>query len=315
MRWGLAIWAAAVLAMTGASAEDELATLRVMSFNIRFDNPDDAPNDWASRRDHVASVIRFHRADVVGLQEALRSQIDDLIERLPGYEYYGVGRDDGGDYGEMTAVLYRRDRVIAERTGTRWCSPTPTRPSRGWDSTVNRTITIVHFRDRRSDRRFELRNTQFDHRGGQSRAECAGLLLGLPRMLDGGAPRPVVVTSDLNVDPGSEAYRILTGAPEEESEEEPAADEDGAGDEEGDLFLDARMASEAPPHGPAGSFTDFDIAAAPDAPTDFIFVTPGLTVRRFATLTDSLDGRLPSNHYPLIADIALTDVRRAVSSR
>ena len=75
-------------------------SLRIMTFNIRYDGPRDELNPWRIRRDPVARTIAFFKTDIVGLQETLVSQIEDLEQRLPGYSWTGVGRDDGKDEGE-----------------------------------------------------------------------------------------------------------------------------------------------------------------------------------------------------------------------
>lgn len=88
-----------------------------MTFNIRHDNPADGEDAWSNRRAKVASMIRFHGADVVGLQEALRSQIADLEAALPTFGWFGTGRSAERD-GEHCAVLFRphddQDRADAD---------------------------------------------------------------------------------------------------------------------------------------------------------------------------------------------------------
>jgi hypothetical protein len=99
--------------------------LRVMTFNVRYDNPGDGPNAWPFRRDWVGALVRFHGADVVGVQEALAHMLTDLDARLPGFVRVGVGRTDGRDRGEFSAILYRTDRLELLDGGTFWLSPTP----------------------------------------------------------------------------------------------------------------------------------------------------------------------------------------------
>ena len=98
--------------------------LTVMSFNIRYDNPADGPDAWPLRKDWVAEIVREH-ADVAGLQEVRKGQLDDLKERLPGFEFYGVGRDDGKEAGEFVPVGWRKDRFTATDKGVFWLSETP----------------------------------------------------------------------------------------------------------------------------------------------------------------------------------------------
>src|SRR5215203_2899372 len=94
--------------------------LRVMTFNIRYDNPADGVNAWPNRKDWVASLVRFHGADVVGVQEALAHMLTDLDTRLPGFARVGVGRTDGRTKGEFSAILYRTNRLALLDSGTFW---------------------------------------------------------------------------------------------------------------------------------------------------------------------------------------------------
>ena len=91
--------------------------VRVMTFNIRYDNPADSLDNWAYRKDRAAKAIRFYDADIVGTQEVLHNQLEDLRQRLPGYEVIGVGREDGKEKGEYSALWYRKDRFTAKESG------------------------------------------------------------------------------------------------------------------------------------------------------------------------------------------------------
>src|SRR5687768_13886923 len=198
---------------TGGSARATTGSatppLRVMSFNIRYDTPSDGVNAWPLRRDWVAALIRFHGADVVGVQEALAHMLTDLDTRLPGFARVGVGRADGRTGGEFSAILYRTDRVALIDSGTFWLSPTPEVPgSKGWDAAIERVATWARFRDRRTGCRYVHLNTHFDHEGERARQESARLIRRRLAELAGGDP--VVVTGDLNAVPASAPYRVLT---------------------------------------------------------------------------------------------------------
>ena len=196
-------------ATPAAVAAADAPPLRVMSFNIRLNVASDGPNAWPHRRDWVASLIRFHDADVVGVQEALLDMLVDLDARLPGFARVGVGRADGREGGEFSAILYRADRLALLDQGTFWLSPTPETPgSKGWDAAIERVATWARFRDRRTGCAYLHVNTHFDHVGDQARQESARLIR---RRLDSLARGlPAVVTGDLNSDPASVSYRVLT---------------------------------------------------------------------------------------------------------
>ena len=87
-----------------------LEPMNVMSFNIRYDNPEDSLNNWQYRKDRAANAIRFYDADIVGTQEVLHNQLQDLQQRLPEYGVIGVGREDGKEKGEYSALWYKKER-------------------------------------------------------------------------------------------------------------------------------------------------------------------------------------------------------------
>ena len=263
-------------------------SLRVMSFNIRYDNPADGEDAWPKRRDRAASMIRFHRADVVGLQEALRGQIADLEAVLPQFGWFGSGRSaDRGD--EHCAVLYRKDRLEVLAESTFWLSETPEAAgSRSWDAALPRIVTWGRLRDRRDGTVFHLFNTHFDHRGESARRESARLLL--RKIVEiAGANGPVVVTGDFNSNPTSEPYRILTTR-------------DEAGGASG--LVDALQASSCPHHGPTASWNGFK-AIEPGQRIDFVLVRPPVEVQQHGILSDTFDGRFPSDHLPVIAEVTI----------
>jgi endonuclease/exonuclease/phosphatase family metal-dependent hydrolase len=113
-------------------------TLTVGSFNVRYDNPRDSGNLWSARLPRVAALIEFHDFDIVGTQEGLQHQLDGLQVLLPGYTYYGIGRDDGAFKGEHSAIFIKKDAFTIVDKGDFWLSETPTKPGFGWDARINR---------------------------------------------------------------------------------------------------------------------------------------------------------------------------------
>lgn len=272
----------------GAAAGSSATPLRVMSFNLRYDNPGDGVNAWPNRRDWVAALIRFHDADVIGVQEALARMLVDLDTRLPGFARVGVGRADGRSAGEFSAILYRTDRLQVLDSGTFWLSPTPDVPgSKGWDAAIERVATWARFRDRVTGCRHVHLNTHFDHIGEEARQQSARLIR--QRLAGLAAGLPVIVTGDLNSDPESGAYRILTHdtlagaiAP----------------------LLDGFQASRSGHYGPTSSWTAFR-AIEPGRRIDYILVSNPVVVLSHGILPDSWDGRFPSDHLPVLAKLAV----------
>jgi len=286
--WGLAGLGVAAVGGRAALSGDGREPLRVMSFNIRYDNPADGADAWPARRAKAASMVRFHRADVAGLQEALPGQIADLEAALPDYGWFGSGRSAEGD-GEHCAVLFRKARLEVLAQGTFWLSETPEAAgSRSWDAALPRIVTWGRLRDRRDGAVFHLFNTHFDHVGETARRESARLLL---RKVAGiaGPDGPVIVTGDFNATPDSEPYRILTARGE-------------AGEPAG--LADAKGASTCPHHGPTSTWNGFKAIEA-GRRIDFILVRPPVGVLQHGILSDTFDGRFPSDHLPVIAEVTI----------
>lgn len=282
---------AAVAADFGARAlaQADSARLRVMTFNIRYNNPNDKENSWPYRKEMAASMIRFHRADLVGLQEALDGQIEDLAALLPEYGHFGVGRDDGKKKGEYTAIFFRRDRLDRLDGATFWLSETPeVAGSKSWDAAITRIVTWSRFRDRRTKREFYHFNTHFDHRGVEARKQSAQLLLSrIPQIAKGAR---VILTGDFNTRETDDPYRILTGDAAE------------GGGRSAIRLRDARKASRFPHHGPTSTFHGFK-SLVPGMLIDFIFVGDGIRVWQHGALFDAWDGRFPSDHLPVLAEV------------
>ncbi len=262
------------------------SSLRVMTFNIRYNEKNDSLNAWPNRKDQAASMIRFHKADIIGLQEALRGQIDDLVVRLPEFGWFGVGRDDGKDAGEFSAVFYRKDRLTLLADSTFWLSETPLKPELGWDAACKRVVTLGKFKDNKTGAKFFLFNTHFDHIGQVARRESARLLLYSVAKIAG--DMPVLVTGDFNSTPDSEPYKILTTG------------------EQGNKLIDSKTVSKFQHHGPTTTWSGFIAAWQPDGqPIDYIFIRNNVQVLLHGTLSDSFDGRFPSDHMPVLLECVL----------
>ncbi len=279
-----------VFAAAALSAQASLPSssgISVMSLNLRYDNPGDGPNAWPLRKDLVAATILFHEADIVGMQEALRGQITDLEGLLPGYGWFGIGRDDGKDAGEFNPVFYSKDRFRVAERATFWLSETPDAAgSRGWDGACNRIVTWARFEEIATGRTFHVFNTHFDHVGPVARRESAGLLLRRIASIAGSGP--AVVTGDFNCSANGEPYKILT-----------------AGVEGAAPLTDARTVSRTPAYGGGRSFSGFKPAKGPGEIIDHIFVRGGVSVARCGVIAESWDGRFVSDHYPVLAGIIL----------
>ncbi|MGB3798945.1 MAG: glycerophosphodiester phosphodiesterase family protein [Lewinella sp.] len=253
--------------------------VKVMSYNIRLDVASDSANAWPHRKEFLASQIEFHGPDIVGTQEGTPSQIDWLDERLTSYARIGEGRE-GGHRGEYSAIYYNRHRFSLQASGTFWLSDTPDSVSVGWDAALPRIVTWARFSDRNGDRPFYAFNTHFDHVGAEARLRSVDLILAMTDSLNPDG-LPFVVTGDLNLTPDTPPLQKLAAE-----------------------LTDASVA--APVRlGPEGTFTGFNYGEPATRRIDYIFVSPTVEVQNFATLTDAVDGRYPSDHFPVVATLAL----------
>lgn len=268
-------WAlAAPLAWAQAAPPFNAAT-----YNLRLNEPSDGADAWPHRKAAVKALIQYHELDLIGTQEGLIDQIEDL-ETMPGFARVGVGRDDGRRSGEHSAIFFRTARFELLQHGDFWLSATPDRPSISWDSRCcHRLATWARLRDRASGRAFVALSVHFDHEGPQSRRESAHLLLRQARALAGDLP--VVCLGDFNAPPDSEPIRTMAAG-----------------------LRDAYRVSETPPYGPPGSFNGFRFDAPAQDRIDYVFLGPGLRVLRYGVLTDSLRGRYTSDHFPVVVRLA-----------
>lgn len=289
MRLLVSITLLTLFAHVPASAQDAALSVRAMSFNIRYNNPGDGIHAWPNRADEAARTIAFWDADVAGLQEALRGQIDDVSMRLPDYAWLGVGRDDGADAGEFSPIFYKRDRFNVVEQGTFWLSPTPDEVgSQGWDAALPRIATWAHLQDKATEARFLIVNTHFDHVGEEARVQSAQLirsrlenmpLLRLPDI-------PIILMGDFNVTPDHAAYAALTSAHQSHR-----------------MFYDARHVARRPAYGPEGTFSGFTVGEESDRRIDYIFTSAAWSVERYGVLNAHREGRYPSDHLPVVAEL------------
>ena len=282
-----------VVCLTASAAADgqqpapEPQPLTVMSFNIRYGTANDGPNHWKARRDFLFDVIREQNADLIGLQEALATQIDEIIEAVPGYAVVGVGRDDGRAAGEFSAILFRTSRLRVAESGTFWFSDTPAVPgSRSWGNNITRISTWARFIDH-DGRGFWHFNLHLDHQSQPSRVRSTELLA--RRVADRSLPaEPVVVTGDFNVGEDNPALHTLVG---------PPGGPPGA-------FVDTFRVRQ-PDEKEVGTFSGFKIGNTTGAKIDYVLVQPGTEVLDAAIVRTSRDGRYPSDHFPVVARVRL----------
>lgn len=260
--------------------------LTVMSFNIRYGTANDGPNRWENRREMLFALLRAENADLIGIQEALYPQLQEILAAVPGYGVAGVGRDDGKTRGEFSAILFRTSRFTVSDAGTFWFSDTPAViASRSWGNTITRICSWARLIDR-NGRAFWHYNVHLDHQSQPSRERSTELLA--KRVAERrDLSEPAIITGDLNVGESNPALTALVG-----STSAPGSFVDTFRV----LYPDAKD---------TGTFTGFDATRIAGDKIDYVFVPRGTEVLSAAIIRTATDGRLPSDHFPVIAKVRL----------
>lgn len=252
--------------------------MKYMTYNIRNMNDDHGPHAWDNRKEHLAALIAWRAPDILCVQEAFWPQMVYLKEHLPGYDFYGVGRDDGDKAGEYAAVFYRTDRFTLLEGRTFWLSETPDRPSRGWDASFHKRIcTIAVLAPLDGGTPICAASLHLDNDGAEARRQSALLLRRVFTPIS--EQYQCFIAGDYNAEPCDEPFRIMNEPP----------------------FYDARTT--------ADEFSDFetfngfaiDHVTFGAGPIDHIFYTKGALRPVCAEiLTTKRGGDFPSDHFPLL---------------
>lgn len=246
------------------------------TFNIRQRNQVDSGNMWIDRKEKVCNLIKYHDFDVFGVQEAFKDQMDDMQKLLPKYASIGVGRDDGKEKGEYSAIWYKTERFKPIKNGTFWLSDTDTeKPNKGWDAALPRICTWAVLEDKTNQKQFILMNTHFDHKGKIARKESAKLMLQKAKEL--ASNLPLIIMGDLNVNENDEAYFTLANSPHIQDTHEIAT------------YV----------YEPNSSFNGWGNNIRPKGRIDHIFVSKPFNVLKYGILTDTYQGKYPSDHFPV----------------
>lgn len=275
-----------LLSVSILSAKKPDAPLKVMTFNIRLDTKVDGDNQWNNRKDFAADLVKFYNADIFGAQEVLNHQLNDLLTRLPGYAYVGVGREDGKTKGEYAPIIYKKDRFVLEDSGNFWLSEDINAVGKkGWDAACERVATWGIFKDKKSGKKFFFLNTHLDHKGKIARHEGAALVLEEAYKLSKGLP--VIVTGDFNASPGDDPIKVLT-------------------DKNDSRHLIHSRDIAGLKYGPEWTFHNYGrVPVEKRLWIDYIFVKGDIKVVSNGVLTDTLNHLYPSDHCPVIATLVI----------
>ncbi len=256
---------------------------RLATYNIRHElSKDTGEIVWSQRKVVIEGLIRYHGFNIFGVQEAYATQLEDLKIGLPNYNRIGIGREDGKQAGEHTAIFYDTTLFELCDQGNFWLNEVDvSHPRKGWDAAVERICTWGIFMFKESEEKFLLVNNHFDHRGMQARLESARLLLKKVHEIGNGIP--LILMGDFNFTQHEEPYRLLN-----DSEE-----------------VDDCYSLALSKYANNSTFNGFGKRIDGETRIDHIFVSNDFQVKRYAILTDTYRGLFPSDHFPVVADLKL----------
>ena len=250
--------------------------MRIMSFNVLCGGKGN--KDWPHRSPLVVRAIYKAAPDVLGVQEAHIGWMHVLTACLQDYDYVGIGRDDGKEAGEFSAVFYKKEKYELLDSGSFWLSETPEKPGKGWDAACIRICSWAKLREKETGKAFVHLNTHLDHRGAVAMQKGAELVAERGKAISGNDP--AFFTGDFNVTPASAPYKaVLAGG-----------------------FKDCRTV--APDTDTGATFHAYGNPDDPPCVIDYVFCKGDVKVETFAVIRDEIDGMLPSDHYPVYADVS-----------
>lgn len=254
--------------------------LEIMSYNIKFANETDGENSWSKRKDHITNQIKFYEPEIFGVQEALVSQLKHFQSEMDNYKYVGVGRDDGKEAGEFSAIFYNSEEFEVLEENTFWLSETPNEISVGWDAAMERVCTYAKFKDKNSGKIFWVFNTHFDHVGKKARENSAKLIWEKISALNN-EDLPVILMGDLNLEPDTSGIQFLM-----------------------EKMNDSKSVAKLD-FGPEGTFNGYNFKKPVKGRIDYIFTSDEIKVKKYGVLSDSKDLKYPSDHLPVFVKLEL----------
>ena len=274
--------------LAGCSRNSEKNAIKVMTLNVRYNNPRDSVNSWPYRASQVCSFIIEEKPDILGMQEVLWNQYEELDSVLTEYTSTGVGRSDGAKGGEMNPVFFRKERFDMVRTITFWLSDSTDLPgSIGWGAALPRIVTWMELVDKDNHGHIFFFNTHFSHVSDSARILSSRIIMTeVNRIAEG---FPFIITGDFNMLPSSKGYAILTGP-----------------DESIPLMKDSYVISEKRPSGPSYTFNGFSDKPG-NGRIDYIFVRNGMKVLDHITVIKKEKGVYISDHWPVMATVLITE--------
>ncbi|MBT8300720.1 MAG: endonuclease/exonuclease/phosphatase family protein [Maribacter sp.] len=253
--------------------------LKLMSYNIKYDNKRDTVNNWIDRKESLIRLIRHYEPSFIGTQEALHHQVKYIDSCLVDFAFIGVGRDDGRQAGEYTAIHYDTTLYKVLDSNTFWLSESPEKVSVGWDAAMERICTYGLFENLKTKEQFYVFNTHFDHIGEKAREQSANLILQRIKKIND-QNLAVVLMGDFNLRPEEKPIQQIRSK-----------------------MKDGKDITERPFYGPEGTFNGFDQNVALDHRIDYIFITK-FKVKFYVHIDDRMDNNKHiSDHLPVLIGV------------
>jgi endonuclease/exonuclease/phosphatase family metal-dependent hydrolase len=250
-------------------------TVKVMSYNIRYANRSDGPNNWWHRKKSVTNIVLKYNPDIVGTQEVLHKQLRYMKRKLKHYRAVGVGRKDGKCKGEYSAVFYNKDSFELQTSNTFWLSETPEKAgSRGWDANLPRIVTWCKLKQVRTGVIVFVFNTHFDNMGSIARANSAVLLKQKVQEIAGDGY--TIVLGDLNAKADESPYMTFTS------------------------MANGYVLTDIAQQNNEGTFCGFDAFNKSCSRIDYIFCNENLSVISYSVPDDQRGKYYPSDHKPIM---------------
>ena len=268
-----------VIILCFAISSQLFSQTKVLTYNIKYDAKSDTVNNWNFRKEAMIKLLQHYEPVFIGLQEALIHQVSYLDDALPSYSYIGVGRDDGKEKGEYTAIFYDSTQYKVVQSNTFWLSETPEKISKGWDAALERICTYGLFEHRTTQKQIWIFNTHFDHIGELARENSAQLVVDKIKKINS-AMIPIVLMGDFNLEPERKGISILKS-----------------------YLQDGKEITQKPFYGPKGTFNGFDHDMKLDRRIDYLFVRH-LRVINYIHIDDRMENNMHiSDHLPALIHV------------
>jgi endonuclease/exonuclease/phosphatase family metal-dependent hydrolase len=262
-----------------ASLSLQAQQVKIMSYNIKYDNVNDTVNNWNDRKEPMVQLLQKYSPSFIGMQEVLYRQLNYLNVSLPDYDYIGVGRDDGKQKGEFSPILYDTSKFTLLQSNTFWLSKTPDKISVGWDAAMERICTYGLFENKKTKEKLWVFNTHFDHIGTKARKKSAKLILKKTKEINTEG-LPVVLMGDFNLMPEQKPIQLIQ-----------------------QKMKDALSVSATSFQGPTGTFNGFDTKTPMTRRIDYVFVKD-LKVDSLIHIDERLEnGKHISDHLPVLVSL------------